>query len=126
MCIVYAAYLGDPESAAVTSGNVALRHDFGIVAAASGGSADPWRVQIEHFDGKAAWRIRGSLLGLEAALARLALRRIDPTAMPGEPKLGPQERQTVMLTAALLNPFSTTDDGRDRISASIVRGRARV
>ena len=122
--IVYAAYLGDPEGAAVTSGNVALRHDFGLVAAVN--SAEAWRLPIEHFEGRAAWRVRGSILGLEAALGRLALRRLDPTAMPDEPKLGSQDKQTVMLTAALLNPFAMSDAARDEIAASIARGRARA
>ena len=127
MSIVYAAHVGDPEGAAVTSGNVALRHDFGITASSTDNSlADPWRLPIEHFDGKAAWRIRGSILGLEAALGRLALRRQDPTVMPAEPKVGPQDRQTVMLTAALLNPFDMTDGARDAVAAAIARGRARV
>jgi hypothetical protein len=124
--IVYAIYLGDPEGAAVTSGNVALRHDFGLVAGPPARSAGAWRLPIEHFDGQAAWRIRGSIMGLETALGRLALRRLDPTAMPGEPKLGSQDQQTVMLSAALLNPFAMSDVARDDIASAIARGRARV
>ena len=121
--IVYAAYLGDPDEPAVTSGNVAQRHDFGLVGKRS---AAAWRLPVEHFDGKAAWHIRGSVMGLEAALGRLALRRIDPAAMPGEPKLGSQDRQTVILTAALLNPFAMSDVARDDIAAAIARGRGRA
>jgi hypothetical protein len=124
--IVYAIHLGDPEGAAVTSGNVALRHDFGLAAAPTGGPSDAWRVPIERFDGREAWRVRGSILGLEAALSRLVLRRIDRTAMPGEPTLGPQDRQTLMLTVALANPFEVTDVSRDTVAAALARGRARV
>src|SRR5206468_9406447 len=40
--IVYAGYLGDPDGAAVTSGNVALRHEFGIVALPAKRPADAW------------------------------------------------------------------------------------
>lgn len=126
MAIVYSAYLGDPSGAAVTSGNVALRHDFGLAALPEGRSADAWRLPIEHFEGKGAWHVRGSILGLETALGRLMLRRLDPTAMPGEPKLRSQDRQTVMLTAALLNPFALTDATRDAIAGAIARGRARA
>jgi hypothetical protein len=124
--IVYAIHLGDPEGSAVTSGNVALRHDFGFVAPPARGAGDAWRLPLERFDGKAAWRIRGSVLGLEAALGRLSLRRLDPTAMPGEPRIGSQDRQTVMLTAALMNPFALSDEVRDRIAAALAAGRARV
>lgn len=124
--IVYAAYLGDPDGAAVTSGNVALRHDFGLLAEPPAKRASAaWRLPSEHFDAK-AWRIDGSILGLETALGRLVLRRLDPTAMPAEPKLPPQDRQTVMLTAALFNPFAMSDAARDEIAASIGRGRARA
>ncbi len=124
--IVYAIYLGDPDGSAVTSGNVALRHDFGFATPPARGAGDAWRPPLERFDGKAAWRIRGSVLGLEGALARLSLRRLDPTAMPGEPRIGPQDRQTIMLTAGLMNPFALSEVGRDGIAAALRNGRARV
>jgi hypothetical protein len=125
--IVYAAYLGDPDGDAVTSGNVALRHDFGLLAQPPAKrSSAAWRLPSERFDARTAWRISGSILGLETALGRLVLRRLDPTAMPAEPKLPPQDRQTVMLTAALFNPFAMSDAARDEIAASIGRGRARA
>ena len=124
--IVYAIYLGDPEGAAVTSGNVALRHDFGLPAGSARGSGDAWQISIERFDNRTAWRVRGSLLGLESALSRLTLRRIDRTDMPGEPTLGSQDRQTVMLTTALMDPFALSDQSRDAVAAAIARGRGRV
>lgn len=126
LSMVYAIHLGDPEGSAVTSGNVALRHDFGFAAPPSRGAGDAWRLPIEHFDGKTAWRIRGSVLGLETALSRLLLRRLDPSTMPGEPKIGSQDRQTVMLTVALMNPFTLSDTARDDIVTAVSAGRARV
>jgi hypothetical protein len=125
IAIVYAIHLGEADAAAVTSTNVALRHDLGL-AASSTGPSDAWRPPIERFDGREAWRVRGSLLGLEAALSRLVLRRVDRTAMPAEPTLGAQDRQTVMLTAALSNPAEMTDASRDAIAGAIGRGRGRV
>ncbi len=124
--IVYAIHLGDPQGAAVTSGSVALRHDFGFATSPSARTSDAWHLPIERFDSRTAWRVRGALLGLAAALPRLTLRRIDRTDMPGEPTLGPQDRQTVMLTAALMDSSVVSDDSRDAIAAAIVRGRARV
>jgi hypothetical protein len=70
--------------------------------------------------------VRGSLLGLDVALGRLALRRIDPTAMPQEPKLGIQQRVALSVTASLLTPLAMTDAARDEIAAALGRGRARV
>jgi len=126
LSMVYAIHLGDSEGSAVTSGNVALRHDFGFAAPPSRGAGDAWRPPNEHFDGKTAWRIRGAVLGLETALSRLLLRRLDPSAMPGEPRIGSQDRQTVMLTVALMNPFAMSDASRDDIVTAAGIGRARV
>jgi len=56
--IVYAMYLGDPDGAAVTSGNVALRHDFGLPAGTARGVGDAWRLPIERFDNRTPWRVR--------------------------------------------------------------------
>jgi hypothetical protein len=126
LSMLYAVYLGDPESSAVTSGNVALRHDFGFPPLPARGAGDAWRLPLERFDGKAAWRIRGSALGLETPLGRLSLRRLDPSAMPGEPRIGSQDRQTLMLTVALMNPFALSDATRDEIATAIAAGRTRV
>ena len=126
LSIVYAIYLGDPEGSGVTSGNVALRHEFGFATPPARGAGDAWRIPIERFDGKGAWRVHGSVMGLETALARLSLRRIDPAAMPPEPKIGSQDRQTIVLTVALMNPFALTDESRDAIANALASGRARV
>jgi hypothetical protein len=123
--IVYAAHLGDPGGMAVTSGNVAARHDFGLTTG-SAGSASAWLLPVEDFNRRTSWRIHGSLLGLEIALSRLTLRRLNPAEMPAEPKIGPQDRQTVMLTIALMNPFAMSNDARDAIADAIRRGRARA
>jgi hypothetical protein len=121
--VVYAVYLGDPSGLAVTSRNVAARHDFALMPL---NSAAAWRLPVEDFDRRTAWRVRGSLLGLETALSGLALRRVNEADMPAEPKVGPQDRQTLMLTVALLNPPALSDESRDAIAAAIGRGRARV
>lgn len=125
--VLYAAHLGEAGGRAVTSGNVALRHDLGF--AASGGkarSAAAWRLPVEDFGTKAGWRVRGSLLGLEAALGRLSVRRLDDTAMPPEPRLSVHERHLITLNVALLNPAAVSDTARDQIAAALARGRARA
>jgi hypothetical protein len=125
--ILYTVHLGDPDTQAVLAGNVALRHDFGF-APGKGKihSSLPWRLPAEDFGSNSGWRLRGSLLGLEAALGRLALRRLDPTVMPPAPALSNNDLQTLMLTAALFNPVGLTDAARDEIAAALGRGRARV
>jgi hypothetical protein len=121
--ILYAAYLGDPNGPAVSAGNLALRHDLGMVAGLGGRMA--WRLPTEGHTAK-GWRVTGSLLGLDVALARLALRRLDASVMPPEPRMVSAERHTASLTVVLFNPNLLSDASRDEIAAALSRGRARV
>ena len=121
--VVYAASLGDPEGPALATGNIAVRHDLSI--GGSTGVRGAWQVPSETHAAK-GWRISGSLLVLDVPLARLALRRMDSTMMPPEPRLVSAERQTAALTVALLNPMRLSDAGRDEIAAALARGRARL
>jgi len=124
--ILYSAHLGDPDGPAVISGNVALRHDLALSASPSAPSQAAWQLPGEDFTSKTGWRVRGSLLGLESALARLSLRRLESTRIPPAPKLSTTQRQTVALAVALLNPSGASNTGRDEIAASLARGRARA
>lgn len=123
--ILYAAHLGDAGAGQTADASVALRHDFGVTRGAVRTSL-AWRLPREEFGSVDGWRVVGSLLGLETALARVALRRLDATAMPSEPKLSQNERQTLFLTAALMTPSGMTDATRDEIAAALGRGRARI
>jgi hypothetical protein len=121
--VLYAASLGDPEGPALATGNIAVRHDLAIGGTV--GVRAAWQLPSETHAAK-GWRISGSLLGLDVPLARLALRRMDSTTMPPEPRLVSAERQTAALTVALLNPMRLSDAGRDEIAAALARGRARL
>ena len=121
--ILYAAYLGDPQGPAVVGGNVALRHDLGATGIM--GPRAAWRLPTEGHTSK-GWRITGSLLGLDVALARMALRRLDDSVLPPEPRMVSSERQTAALTVSLLNPLALNDAARDEIAAALARGRARL
>jgi hypothetical protein len=121
--ILYAASLGDPEGPALAAGNIAVRHDLSMGGTA--GVRGAWQLPSETHTAK-GWRVSGALLGLDVALARLSLRRMDETMMPPEPRLVSAERQTAALTVALLNPMRLSDAGRDEIAAALARGRARL
>ena len=124
--LFYAAHLGDPEGQALQAGDVARRHTLTTVTGLTGErNANAWMLPREQFSAK-GWRVGGSLLGLETALGRLAVRRLDSSTMPLEPRLSTNERNTLMLTAALMNPAAVTDATRDEIAAAIARGRARA
>jgi hypothetical protein len=121
--ILYAAYLGDPQGPALAAGNVALRHDLGATGVV--GPRAAWRLPTEGHSAK-GWKVTGSLLGLDVALARMSLRRLDSNVMPPEPRMVSSERQTAALTVSLLNPLTLGDAARDEIAAALARGRARL
>jgi hypothetical protein len=127
LSVLYAAHLGDPEGPALAAGNVAVRHDFGFASSRPGVTPmTAWRLPVEAFGQAGGWRVQGSLLGLDAGLRRLAVRRLDSGQLPAGPKLPILERNTAVLTAALMNPHALTDGARDRVAAALARGRRRV
>ena len=63
---------------------MSARHDLGMSDPL--GLSTTWRLPREEHS-RGVWRVSGSLLGLDVALARLALRRIDDGEMPRAPRL---------------------------------------
>jgi hypothetical protein len=123
--LVYACALGEADGAPVKAGALWRRHQFRGKAAAAGGPPGPWRIATEVF-GPAGWHLAGSLLRLDAALAPLALRRLDATEMPSASHLSTSDRRALAGTIALVNPQRLTDVDRDAIAAALARGRERL
>ena len=121
---VYAMHLGEPDGAAVSAGDAAARHEFGLADGASRNVA--WRFPREEHGARTGWRVVGSLLGLEVALGRLSLRRLDLSDMPVPPRMSTNDRMSAMLTASLFGPRPESNDVRDEIAGAIARGRRRV
>ena len=121
--LVYAAALGEPDSQAANGGQVWRRHRFSAAAPGAGDLA--WRLAAEEF-GAEGWRLTGSLLRLDLALAHLALRRIDPTDMPPDSAISSVDRRALARAVALIDPRTITDETRDAAAAAIARGRGRV
>jgi hypothetical protein len=125
--VLYASQLGDPEGPALAAENVALRHNLGLASSRPANRPmNAWKLATEFFGGAEGWRVEGSLLGLDQALRRLSLRRLDPAQLPTGPTMAVLERRTAMLTTALVNPHALTDEGRDRAAAALARGRKRL
>jgi hypothetical protein len=123
--LVYACALGEADGAAVNAGAVWRRHQLRGKVAGQGGPPGPWRVATEVFT-PAGWFVAGSLLRLDAAVASLALRRLDATEMPGASHLSTSDRRTLAATIALVDPQRLTDAQRDAIAAALARGRERL
>lgn len=127
LALIYAPALGDPEGPALLGGDVAQRHNFGLVGPA-GMRRDfvAWSLPREQVGDGSPWHIEGSILGLDLALARLALRRIDSNDMPAAPSINLNDQLTFARTVLAINPRALRDQDRDAIVAAIARGRERV
>jgi hypothetical protein len=123
----YAIDIGDPDGTALLTGDVALRHDFGFgVRDADLRGRVEWALPRQEVAPNVPWHIKGSLLGLDVALAPLTLRRIVTDRMVEAPALTSNARDAFAASVALLNPLVLSDADRDSIAGAVDRGRARV
>jgi hypothetical protein len=127
LSIVYAAQLGEPDGQAFLAGNVARRHDFGLHdRTPDDPQRRPWQLAVEQAGSGQPWHLRGSLLGLDVALARLALRRVETELPLIQPTLNESDRRTFIYSLALSNVASLDESSGAAILAAIRRARARV
>jgi hypothetical protein len=127
LTLIYTPALGDPEGPALLGGDIATRHNFGLTGPA-GMRRDfvAWSLPKEQVGDGSPWHIEGSILNLDIALARLALRRIADNEMPEAPSINLNDQLTFARTVMAINPRSLRDADRDRIVGAIARGRQRV
>ena len=127
LSLIYTPALGDPEGPALLGGDIAQRHNFGLVGPA-GMRRDnlAWAVPREQVGDGSPWHVEGSILGLDIALARLALRRIADNEMPVAPTINLNDQLTFARTVMTLNARALRDADRDEIVAAIERGVSRI
>ena len=127
LSIAYAADVGDPEGTVLLAADVSHRHDFGFGAKDSDlRMRQVWSMPRQDVTPGIPWRVSGSLLGLDVALAPLALRRLNFERVLEAPKLTTNQRDVFAVSVALLNPYDLRDADRDRIADAIDRGTRRV
>ena len=127
LSLVYAVHLGDPEGPALLGANVALRHDFGFGRRdGEGRLRAAWAQPRQDFQPGVPWHVVGSLVGLDVALAPLALHRLTMDGLAAPPRLPSIEREAFAVNTALLDARRLSDSDRDQIVAAIARGRDRV
>jgi hypothetical protein len=115
--LAYAPHLGSEKGTALAGASVAGRHEFGLRA---------WALPEEVLGTGAPWRVRGSLLGLDLALARLSLRRWTADVPSHAPGIDPRMGLAFARTAVSRSPFALRDDEARAIGEAITRGRARA
>ena len=123
----YAIDIGHPGGMALLARNIALRHDFGA------GRIDresrlrtPWSVPHQDFLPGVPWHVSGSALGLDLALASLALRLPGLDRIAQAPRLPSNERELFPVGVALVDPGRLRDGDRDVMAAAMANGRGRV
>jgi hypothetical protein len=127
LSFAYAVSVGDPEGTVLLADDVSHRHDFGFGLKDTDMRARvTWAVPRQEVSPAAPWHVSGSLLGLDAALSTLALRRISTDHILEAPKLTTNARDTFAASVALMDPFALRDADRDAIVAAIERGRRRA
>jgi len=127
LSIAYAVDLGDPGGTALLGRNVAMRHDFGLSRPDSSQRKRlPWALPRQEFRPGVPWHVTGSLLGLDVALAPLALQRLSAELPREAPALLSIEREAFAISRALLDARRLRDADRDAIAQAVARGRAAV
>ncbi len=127
LSMAYAVNVGDPEGTVLLAGDVSRRHDFGLgIRDGDVRERTPWAIPREEVLPNVPWHVRGSLLGLDIALASLALRRVSSDGALEAPRLIAPEREAFALGVSLLNPFGLRDADRDAIADAIAHGTRRV
>jgi hypothetical protein len=85
-----------------------------------------WTIPRQDFQPGVPWHVTGSALGLDIALARLSLTRIDADRLAGAPRLSSTERDGFAIGLALMDSRRLDDQTRDAIAAAIGRGDQRI
>ena len=126
--LAYIPALGEPDGPSLFVGHVSAQHDLllGRTNTADTQARGPWQLPEEVSNAGQPWHIRGSLLGMDLALARLALRRLGTDRLPPPPSIATNDARALAEAVALCNPFTLSDAGRDRIVAAVSRGRERL
>jgi hypothetical protein len=127
LALSYAIDWSDARGLPGMAATVSRRHDFGL-----GKSSQvvrlraAWALPKRTFPRGSPWHVEGSLLGLDVALAPLALRRVSTMLPSREPVLSSNERHTFITSLGLMNPFTLRDATAEAIARAVARGGARV
>ena len=125
--LAYAVDLGDPGGAALAPGDVSRRHDFGFGQKSNDQRLRAaWMTPRRDVSPGVPWHVDGALLGLDIALAPVALRRISTDRALAAPALTSNDRETFAVGFGLMNPFALTDTTRDAIAEALDEGRRRI
>jgi len=122
--LTYAVGMGQHDRAAISAGEAARRHDFGVRTVV-GRRLAPWLPPVAG-TGARGWRVQGALMNLEVALAEFLLLPMSSRPPTRRPSLNDDDRRVMTEAAAVFRSGLLTDQDRDRIVEAMQKGRARV
>ena len=127
LSLTYAVHSHESEGAPRPPVSVASRHDFGLAERNPAVRLRaPWALPAPEVNAGAAWHVKGAILGLDIAIAPLALRRVHSDPLSSAPAIGVSDRETFATSLALMNPFALGDTTRDAIADAVALGQRRV
>jgi hypothetical protein len=128
LALAYAVDLGDPDGSARLARNLARRHNFGTEGRKDDDSRAraAWALPRQMFNSGGPWHVDGAAVGLDIALAPLALRRLSRAPPSKSPTLSTIEREAFAVSLVLMNPIALDDAARDAIAEGVARGQRRI
>ncbi len=122
--LVYACALGDAEGQAFLAGDVSRLHEFGLEELdASRRRIRTWELPVDVAAGGQPWHLTGSLLAVDLAMSRFALRRALGDMPSRQPTLSGPDRRALVATVALMNPAELSDTTRAALVGAMQHGR---
>lgn len=122
--LAYAVNMGWAEDLPLTAAAASRRHRF--LRAVGPDRHDLWAPAALNTDRRFPWHVSGSLLGLDVALAPVAMRRLTLRPLTASPQLNAGDRAILVATAAALNERWFTSESQLTVTRLVRQGAAIV
>lgn len=126
VALAYAGSLGDAGRGSASAVDISHRHAFGVASVSDDRRLLPWRRPARGSTVATGDAVTGAVMGIDLALSRTRLRRLESEALPESPRLNANDRETMTDTVALLNRRELDDSRGSELARAVQRGRARV
>jgi hypothetical protein len=122
--LVYAVHMGWADDLPLSAAAASRRHVF--VKPFGPGRNRLWTPPAINSDRRFPWHVSGSALGLDVALAPVAMRRLSLKPLGASPLLNTGDRGLLVTTAVVIDPRAFTDDAIEAVRDLESRARRRL
>lgn len=123
--LTYAVSMGWAEELPLTAAAASHRHVLVRDGAGRRGEI-AWTAPLIVTDRRQPWHVAGSLLGLDVALAPVALRRVSKRPLTAAPLLNSADRTVLISTLAVLDRRDFTDEAQRSVVDAVTRARSQL